>query len=271
MLSAELFYNRAYQISRRNGTHLVGFSGGPYIKTYQYGYIWKNSSNSSYSANATLERTLANTLYNMNMNDPWVGEFYLQWLARMKGIGIKSVMFSQLVGGGFTLNTDIVPLLQFLNATTIAYNAIYDYVFNGRVTTLPIAGNVPANPFVCNPACVWGDCINNVCVCYAGYSGANCSVYTVPQGQDKIGVNLQGISYWSSQNPFVDMHRSGSAWVFFIINGGWSSGDAYKSQVTFDNDGYPTYLPPGISVGTLIARDLQTHYDAGNYTILYDG
>lgn len=38
-----------------------------------------------------------------------------------------------------------------------------------------------------------------------------------------------------------------------------------------DADGYPTYLPAGISVGTLMARDVLTHYDPGNYTILYDG
>lgn len=90
-------------------------------------------------------------------------------------------------------------------------------------------------------------------------------------GQNKIGMNLQGVSYWTTQHPFIDMHREGSAWVYFLINGGWSSGDAYKSQITFDANGYPTYLPPGIAVGTLIARDLKTHYDAGNYTILYDG
>ncbi len=38
-----------------------------------------------------------------------------------------------------------------------------------------------------------------------------------------------------------------------------------------DKDGYPTYLPPGITVGTMMARDVVTHYDPGNYTILYDG
>lgn len=67
------------------------------------------------------------------------------------------------------------------------------------------------------------------------------------------------------------MHRESSDWIYFLINGGWSSGDAYKSQVIFDSNGYPTYLPPGIAVGTLSARDVQTHYDPGNYTILYDG
>jgi hypothetical protein len=56
-----------------------------------------------------------------------------------------------------------------------------------------------------------------------------------------------------------------------VINQGWSSGDAFKSDVTFDANGYPTYLPPGIAVGTLMARDIVTHYDSGKYTILYDG
>jgi len=59
--------------------------------------------------------------------------------------------------------------------------------------------------------------------------------------------------------------------VYFIHNQGWSSGDAYKSQVPLDSNGYPTYLPPGITVGTLMSRDVVTHYDKGTYVILYDG
>lgn len=38
-----------------------------------------------------------------------------------------------------------------------------------------------------------------------------------------------------------------------------------------DANNYPTYLPPGISVGTLMARDVQTHYVKGTYVVLYDG
>jgi hypothetical protein len=37
-----------------NGTNLVTFSGGPYIKTPQFGYSWMNKTNSSYADNATL-------------------------------------------------------------------------------------------------------------------------------------------------------------------------------------------------------------------------
>lgn len=113
-------------------------------------------------------------------------------------MGVKSIVFCEFVGGAFTLNTDIVPLVPFLNMTTPAYRAISDYVNTNRVSTLPLSGTVPPNPFTCNPSCVWGDCINNLCSCYAGYSGADCSVYTQPQGQKKIGINLQGISYWTT-------------------------------------------------------------------------
>ena len=53
MLAYELVVNKAYQIAKRNLSNLVTFSGGPYINTYQYGYIFKNRTNSSFSANAT--------------------------------------------------------------------------------------------------------------------------------------------------------------------------------------------------------------------------
>lgn len=82
---------------------------------------------------------------------------------------------------------------------------------------------------------------------------------------------MQGVSYYTTQTPFIDLHREGSDWVYFIAGQGWNSGLALKNQVPLDSNGYPTYLPPGLSVGTLMARDVLTHYDEGNYTILYDG
>lgn len=60
----------------------------------------------------------------MTLNDPWVGEFYLQWIARLKSMGMKTITLCQFVGGSWTLSTDIVPLVQYLNMTTPAYNAI---------------------------------------------------------------------------------------------------------------------------------------------------
>lgn len=194
----------------------------------------------------------------------------MHWIARLKSMGIKTFMYSQLVGP-YTNNSDIIPLLPNLNSTTQLYNALKQYALSNRMTTLPLFTSLPNNQFVCNPSCQWGDCVNNVCVCYVGYSGSDCTAYTSPNVQNKIGMNLQGLSYWTTQNPFIDMHKEGSSWVYFIVNKGWSSGSAYKDQVPLDNDGYPTYLPPGISVGTLMARDVETHYDNGTYIILYEG
>lgn len=249
------------------------YSGGPYLKTPRYGWNFqysRNPTNLTLQTLATQETSLYNTLLNMTLNDPWVQELYLHWIGRLTSMGVKTILYSQLVGT-FTNNSDIVPLLPNLGSYTQIYNALKQYSVNGRITTLPLSGSVPPNPFTCTPVCVWGDCVNNACSCYAGYSGSDCSIYTSPNLQNKIGVNLQGISYWNTQTPFIDLHREGSAWVYFIVNGGWSSGSAYQNQVPLDANGYPTYLPPGIAVGTLMARDVNTHYDKGTYVILYDG
>ena len=277
IINSELTYettvNTAYQLSKKNGTDFVMYSGGPYLKPPRYGWNFqysRSTSNLTLQTLAAQETSLYNTLLNMTLNDPWVQELYLHWIGRLTSMGVKTILYSQLVGT-FTNNSDIVPLLSDLGSFTQTYTALKQYALNGRTTTLPLSGTVPPNPFTCTPACVWGDCVNNSCSCYAGYSGDDCSVYTPSNLQNKIGVNLQGVSYWTTQTPFIDLHREGSAWVYFIVNGGWSSGNDYQSQVPLDANGYPTYLPPGIAVGTLMARDLKTHYDNGTYVVLYDG
>jgi hypothetical protein len=257
-LSYETTLNTAFQFAKRNGTNLVMFSGGPYLKVPAYVWNYRyslNSSNQTLKTLADQENSLQSTLVNMTLNDPWVAELYLHWIARLKSMGVTTFMFSQLVGQ-FTNNSNIVPLLSSLNSTTQTYQALRDYALSNRTTALPTTGVVPPNPFTCSPACVWGDCVYNICQCYAGYSGSDCSVYTAPNTQNKMGMNLQGVSYWTTQHPFIDMQREGSAWVYFVANGGWSSGEAFKSQVPLDSNGYPTYLPPAIQVGTLIARDV---------------
>lgn len=260
-------------MAKRNGTDFVTFSGGPYLRTPRYGWnfaLSRNPSNVTLQNLAVKETTLYNRLNNMIQNDPWTQELYLHWIARLSSIGIKTLMISELISP-YIMDADRVPILSNFTVATQVFNVLSDYSNANRVTTLPISGVVPSNTFVCNPACLWGDCVKNTCVCYAGYSGSDCSTYNAPNNQNKIGMNLQGVSYWNTQHPFIDMHRQGSSWVYFIINQGWSSGDAFKSQVPLDSNGYPTYLPPGITVGTLIARDVLTHYDNGTYVVLYDG
>jgi hypothetical protein len=115
-------------------------------------------------------------------------------------------MFSTLVGA-FTTSRDIVPVLASLSVVTPTWTALYQSLYNNRITILPTFGTVPSNPFVCSPICQWGDCVNNVCACYVGYSGSDCSIYTAPNVQNQIGINLQGIAYWTTQHPFIDLHR----------------------------------------------------------------
>lgn len=208
-LTYETTLNNAYQQTTFNGTTLIMFSGGPYLKVPRYGWNFKYSQNTSNTTLKTLadqETALQQVLLTMNLNDTWVQELYLHWIGRLKSMGVKTIMYSQLVGV-FTNNTDIVPILSNLNSTTQLYTALKDYALNSRVTTLPLFTSLPTNPFTCFPACVWGDCVRNVCACYAGYSGADCSVYTAPNSQNKVGMNLQGLSYWTTQAPFIDLHR----------------------------------------------------------------
>lgn len=61
--------NQAYQLAKRNGTELITISGGPYIKTKRYDYIWKSKSNSSYLPQAAKELELANRLDAFNLNN----------------------------------------------------------------------------------------------------------------------------------------------------------------------------------------------------------
>jgi hypothetical protein len=147
--------NQAYQISKMNGTDFVMYSGGPYLKTPNWQYIWRSSQNPTDANLSTLaqkETALYNRLATMVLNDPWVQELYLHWIARMTSIGVKTLLFSQLVGR-FTWNSDLVPLQPDLNSPTQMFSTLLAYTLNGRTTTLPTSGVVPSNPFACSPTC----------------------------------------------------------------------------------------------------------------------
>jgi len=75
MLAYELTLNKAYQLAKKNGSDLVLFSGGPNLKTMQFGWIWKNKTNTNdtIKALATQELNVSNVLNDLNLKDPWVG------------------------------------------------------------------------------------------------------------------------------------------------------------------------------------------------------
>src|SRR5690242_10143889 len=76
-----------------------------------------------------------------------------------------------------------------------------------------------------------------------------------------IGMNLASVTYWSTQEPFIDRFKTSGAWV--ANNGG---------TVVLDDQGYPVALPAGASnVATSFAVDsVDTPY-SDVYVLTYTG
>ena len=97
-----------------------------------------------------------------------------------------------------------------------------------------------------------------------------------------VGVNLAGISDWSSELPFVDMMKMARTWgtrnsVF--VEGGTNPWDTEViDQVPLNAQGYPLVVPifiPGLGLETTQAVftvwACSEAWPTGNYTFLYDG
>jgi hypothetical protein len=86
------------------------------------------------------------------------------------------------------------------------------------------------------------------------------------QLRSPIGTNLNGIEYWSSQVPFVDVMKSSGTW----ISGDKSKWDN-KQPLDLDANGWVRSLTPGQIARTLMLRELGDRYPAGQYTVRYKG
>jgi hypothetical protein len=75
-----------------------------------------------------------------------------------------------------------------------------------------------------------------------------------------IGTNLEGITYWTSQLPFVDVMKSSSA---------WGSNDG--RPLDLDVNGYVRSLAPGQTAHKLTLRAIGGRYPAGRYVVRYKG
>jgi hypothetical protein len=87
-----------------------------------------------------------------------------------------------------------------------------------------------------------------------------------------IGVNLEGLSYWTHELVFVDAFKMSSSWVSlyqdgYMLNSYWDNG----LPISLRDDGYPASLLPGQIVGKLLLRNLHLHAPAGSYVALFDG
>lgn len=126
----------------------------------------------------------------------------------------------------------------------------------------------------CAPSCVYGDCIDGHCACWAGFGGPACSTEVFrPNNHSSIGTNLGGVSYWTTEWAFVDAMKSSSDWVSNYISGWFPTNSAWGSgpPINVRADGYPSFLSPGQSVSKLLLRDVQLHTPSGVFVCLYDG
>jgi hypothetical protein len=104
---------------------------------------------------------------------------------------------------------------------------------------------------------------------------------TSANAQSPLGTNLQGVSYWSSEYPFLNVFATGGSWV---TNGPtYDTGEEQYLQL--DANGYPTTLTASAAdphkpqlftnVQMLMFYNLPNtpngYYPAGNYVVLYDG
>jgi hypothetical protein len=89
---------------------------------------------------------------------------------------------------------------------------------------------------------------------------------SAPQLRSPIGTNLDAITYWSSQVPFVDVMKSSSDWM---------SGDAWSwgggPPLDLDANGWVRSLAPGQIVRKLTLREFGDRYPGGRYRVRYKG
>lgn len=83
-----------------------------------------------------------------------------------------------------------------------------------------------------------------------------------------IGMNLNGVSYYSPQWAFVDAMKMSR------VNSGefpWDLKAAGLPAPALDEQGYPIGLGAGQVVSTLMLRAIGDHFPAGEYIVLFDG
>ncbi len=92
--------------------------------------------------------------------------------------------------------------------------------------------------------------------------------------ETNIGTNLNGISDWSTQLPFIDGFRSSRPWLP-QQPGVWHTNES--DQLDLDANGWVKSLPNPedgveyVQVGTLLFREIEGNYPGGEYVILYEG
>jgi hypothetical protein len=89
---------------------------------------------------------------------------------------------------------------------------------------------------------------------------------TRPNDKSPLGINLGGITYYSSELVFVDIFKQSSPWISQAEGKGWGKG----GPLNLTSDGWIKSLRPGQRAESLICI-VKGHYPPGKYVCLYDG
>ena len=90
-----------------------------------------------------------------------------------------------------------------------------------------------------------------------------------------LAMGLNGVSDWSTQQPFVDIIKTARPWVGHITGqwGGWD-GKRLGAEGYLNAQGWPTHLPPDVNrLEALILTDqpAAAHQMANRYRVTYNG
>lgn len=82
-----------------------------------------------------------------------------------------------------------------------------------------------------------------------------------------VGMNVAGITDWSTEWPFVDVFMHSREWIPQRQEGGpWDT----KEELRLTPEGWPI-LAPGQAAATLMLRECSPHYPAGRYVCTWEG
>src|SRR5215210_6545082 len=86
-----------------------------------------------------------------------------------------------------------------------------------------------------------------------------------PNDNSPLGINLSGVTYYSTEFPFVDVFKASKPWVFQKKGQKYGVGDRHEIR----EDGYPAeILPKHFAEALVLVTD--GRYPGGEYLCLYD-
>lgn len=150
-------------------------------------------------------------------------------------------------------------------------------VFNIDSFTQPVNGSIALNQdgsFTYTPAnnLTGQDSFTYTIVDEHGAKDTATVNITVKTPSFEIGSNLNGISDWSPQLPFIDTFNSSRNWVT-QTNKIWDTKEGHLLDL--DENGWVKSLPTSgtnfTKVGTLLFRSIKGQYPGGEYVVTYDG